>query len=220
MGSFHSVSIMVDVSDDVFYDVVKPAKSEKKFKKLITNLLIAYANNSEVRKIVDGSIENDDLIGIKSLKEKVEKVSQTAYNIGEINKSNISSIDGALEDINHEVNASRGIDGELKHLLDCNLKMQQDFMSTVTNMLQLVLTNNTPSNVTVPNTIETPVPQTNEVLQEPQVPITPVFNFDDDDDDDGGFEETDSPANSVEESLTDPNDFINNLLGDGNSFMG
>lgn len=219
MGSMHSVSIMVDVSDEIFYNVVKPAKSEKKFKKLITNLLIAYANNSEVRKVVDGFLENDDLIGIKNLQEQVNRASQLASNVGEIHKSSLSSIDGALDEIEQEVTSARGMDDEFKKYLDCNLKMQEDFMSTITNMLQLTLTS-TSVNMGVPQQpVETAIPRVEEQVSVPvSVPTGLVFD-DDDDDDDGGFEETTSTTNT-EEELTDPNDFINNLLGDGNSFMG
>ena len=58
------VGIMVDVSTELLETVINPAKAEKRFKRLVVQLLEAYRSDEKVRAIVDGDEALTNLEGL------------------------------------------------------------------------------------------------------------------------------------------------------------
>ena len=67
------VGIMVDVSTELLETVINPAKAEKRFKRLVVQLLEAYHSDEKVRAIVDGDEALANLEGLSSLKEQLQQ---------------------------------------------------------------------------------------------------------------------------------------------------
>lgn len=73
------VNVMVEVSDDIFEDMVKPLKAEKSFGKVVVALLEAYYYNDAVYSYVSNRLdgitvqENSDLM--KDLQDMAESIS-------------------------------------------------------------------------------------------------------------------------------------------------
>ena len=71
------VGIMADVSAEVFENVVSPAKAEKRFNKLVSNLLETYYTNDKVRAFVDGKEEESHIEGLSSLQEQLAQATNS-----------------------------------------------------------------------------------------------------------------------------------------------
>ena len=72
-------NILIEVSDDLYKDIVEPAKKSKTFSKLVVKLLEAYRENDSIYSYINGSLdglreeENEELL--KSLSNMANSIS-------------------------------------------------------------------------------------------------------------------------------------------------
>lgn len=67
------VSIMVDVPESVYDDVVEPLKRQKKFTKVIKNLLAGMKTDPYIQNVAEGSVERLDASNLQRYREENSK---------------------------------------------------------------------------------------------------------------------------------------------------
>lgn len=92
------VGIMVDVSAEIYENVILPAKAEKRFNKLVSTMLETYYTNERVRAFVDGKEEEHHLSGMNTLQEQIAQATQSAAKLGIVGDSLRMSVDSAKEE--------------------------------------------------------------------------------------------------------------------------
>lgn len=138
------VGIMADVSAEVFENVVSPAKAEKRFNKLVSNLLETYYTNDKVREFVDGKEEESHIEGLSSLQEQLAQATNSLNTMGLYGDSLQMSLDSAKEDFSDVasterleagVSSSNDLEEFKKEILDS----QRSFMEEMKSMISSVL---------------------------------------------------------------------------------
>ena len=138
------VGIMADVSAEVFENVVSPAKAEKRFNKLVSNLLETYYTNDKVRAFVDGKEEESHIEGLSSLQEQLAQATNSLNTMGLYGDSLQMSLDSAKEDFSDVasterleagVSSSNDLEEFKKEILDS----QRSFMEEMKSILSSVL---------------------------------------------------------------------------------
>lgn len=138
------VGIMADVSAEVFENVVSPAKAEKRFNKLVSNLLETYYTNDKVRAFVDGKEEESHIEGLSSLQEQLAQATNSLNTMGLYGDSLQMSLDSAKEDFSDVANTERLESGvsssdDLEEFKKEILDSQRSFMEEMKSMLSSVL---------------------------------------------------------------------------------
>ena len=138
------VGIMADVSAEVFENVVSPAKAEKRFNKLVSNLLETYYTNDKVRAFVDGKEEESHIEGLSSLQEQLAQATNSLNTMGLYGDSLQMSLDSAKEDFSDVANTERAETGvsssdDLEEFKKEILDSQRSFMEEMKSMLSSVL---------------------------------------------------------------------------------
>ena len=138
------VGIMADVSAEVFENVVSPAKAEKRFNKLVSNLLETYYTNDKVRAFVDGKEEESHIEGLSSLQEQLAQATNSLNTMGLYGDSLQMSLDSAKEDFSDVANTERSETGvsssnDLEEFKKEILDSQRSFMEEMKSMLSSVL---------------------------------------------------------------------------------
>lgn len=138
------VGIMADVSAEVFENVVSPAKAEKRFNKLVSNLLETYYTNDKVRAFVDGKEEESHIEGLSSLQEQLAQATNSLNTMGLYGDSLQMSLDSAKEDFSDVANTERleaGVSSsdDLEEFKKEILDSQRSFMEEMKSMLSSVL---------------------------------------------------------------------------------
>ena len=159
------VGIMADVSAEVFENVVSPAKAEKRFNKLVSNLLETYYTNDKVRAFVDGKEEESHIEGLSSLQEQLAQATNSLNTMGLYGDSLQMSLDSAKEDFSDVANTERLESGvsssdNLEEFKKEILDSQRSFMEEMKSMLSSVLS----GSVSV-NSSETPSKPKEEVVE-------------------------------------------------------
>lgn len=221
------VGIMAEVSAEVLETVVNPAKAEKRFNRLVSQLLEAYYINSTVRSIVDGEEALSNLEGLSNLKSQLQAASESVAYMGMINESIQYGLDSAKSDIESENYTSSGSGSVSKSELDEFKKEMQDFkkdlMLDIKDMLQSIIPHT--STVSAPQEFNEPkeIPQPKEevVTLTPSAtfvpPVSPVNSIVQDYDSDDLFDiEQDTSSESIESMSGDA--ILGKLLGSSNSF--
>lgn len=233
------VGIMTEVSVEVYESVVVPAKGQKRFNRLVSQLLEAYYTSDKVRSIVDGEEALSNLEGLSNLQKQLQEASESVAYMGMVNETIQMGLDSAKEDIESEdygksegVSSSGNVDLEdfKREVLEGQKSFMEDMRSLMTDFMAMhssgvvatkevkeepVVVKEAPIVVEVPKVVETPV-----VVEEPKVEVvTPVIETPPLDDLDMGdlleFEE--EPETKPQE--LSGQDILNNLLGGGgNSF--
>ena len=197
------VGIMAEVSEEVFNEVIVPAKARKGFNKLVGNLLEAYYRSDKVRSIVDGTAEMNHLEGLSSLQEQLQQANQSLDYMGMLGDSMQMSLDEAKQEISSPV--SRGKNSEFEDFKREMQDSQNQFMADIKAMLSSI-------GGTAPSvTVEEPKPKPSPVTQ------APISDFSDDGFSDGFDIEVED---SVEESTgteTSGDALLSQLLGSSNS---
>lgn len=227
------VGIMTEVSVEVYESVVVPAKGQKRFNRLVSQLLEAYYTSDKVRSIVDGEEALSNLEGLSNLQKQLQEASESVAYMGMVNETIQMGLDSAKEDIESEdfgksegVSSIKSDDLEnfKREVLESQKSFMDDMRSLMTDFMAMHSVNGVSSKEVkeepvvlkeVPKVTETPV-----AVEEPKVEVVaPVIETPplDDLDVDDLFE--------IEEELeTKPQelsgqDILNNLLGGGgNSF--
>lgn len=233
------VGIMTEVSVEVYESVVVPAKGQKRFNRLVSQLLEAYYTSNKVRSIVDGEEALSNLEGLSNLQKQLQEASESVAYMGMVNETIQMGLDSAKEDIESEdyvksegVSSSGNADLEdfKREVLEGQKSFMEDMRSLMTDFMAMhssgvgvtskvneepVVVKGEPVVVEAPKVIDSPV-----IVEEPKVGVvapvieTPPLN---DLDMDDLFEIEEEPETKPQE--LSGQDILNNLLGGGgNSF--
>ena len=227
------VGIMTEVSVEVYESVVVPAKGQKRFNRLVSQLLEAYYTSNKVRSIVDGEEALSNLEGLSNLQKQLQEASESVAYMGMVNETIQMGLDSAKEDIESEdfgksegVSSIKSDDLEnfKREVLESQKSFMDDMRSLMTDFMAMHSVNGVSSKEVkeepvvlkeVPKVTETPV-----AVEEPKVEVVaPVIETPplDDLDVDDLFEIEEEPETKPQE--LSGQDILNNLLGGGgNSF--
>lgn len=215
------VGIMVDVSTELLETVINPAKAEKRFKRLVVQLLEAYHSDEKVRAIVDGDEALANLEGLSSLKEQLQQASQTVAYMGMVNESIQLGLDSAKSEFETGEFESKGTGVRLNEFEDFKqemLEQQTSFMNDMRSLMQEFITGSVskPSVATVepiePPVIVEPV-QTSSVPENIIEMPTPTTNYDV-----GDLLDFEEVPEEDEVSSMSADDILSKLVGSGNEF--
>lgn len=227
------VGIMTEVSVEVYESVVVPAKGQKRFNRLVSQLLEAYYTSDKVRSIVDGEEALSNLEGLSNLHKQLQEASESVAYMGMVNETIQMGLDSAKEDIESEdYGKPRGVSpvasSDLEDFKREVLEGQKSFMDDMRSLMTDFMSMHSSKVVADPVIVDKePVIDTPKVLvEEPKVggvstvvetPIAdPLASLDSLDMDDL-FDIEEEPEPKVQ-SLSGE-DILNNLLGGGgNSF--
>ena len=215
------VGIMVDVSTELLETVIKPAKAEKRFKRLVVQLLEAYHSDEKVRAIVDGDEALANLEGLSSLKEQLQQASQTVAYMGMVNESIQLGLDSAKSEFETGEFESKGTGIRLNEFEDFKqemLEQQTSFMNDMRSLMQEFITGSVSKpKVTTVETIEPPVVvepvQTSSVPENIIEMPTPTTNYDA-----GDLLDFEEVPEEDEVSSMSADDILSKLVGSGNEF--
>lgn len=231
------VGIMTEVSVEVYESVVVPAKGQKRFNRLVSQLLEAYYTSDKVRSIVDGEEALSNLEGLSNLQKQLQEASESVAYMGMVNETIQMGLDSAKEDIESEdfgksegVSSIKSDDLEdfKREVLESQKSFMDDMRSLMTDFMSMhsangvstsVVAKEEPKVVEAPKVVEPPVveevaPVVNQpVVTAPVVETPPLEDLDMDD----LFEIEEEPETKPQE--LSGQDILNNLLGGGgNSF--
>lgn len=215
------VGIMVDVSTELLETVINPAKAEKRFKRLVVQLLEAYHSDEKVRSIVDGDEALANLEGLSSLKEQLQQASETVAYMGMVNESIQLGLDSAKSEFETGEFDSKGTGVRSKDFEDFKqemLEQQTSFMNDMRSLMQEFIT----GSVSKPK-VDTVEPIEDPVVVEPvqtssvpeniiEIP-TPTTNYDA-----GDLLDIEEDVVEDEVSSMSADDILSKLVGSGNEF--
>lgn len=215
------VGIMVDVSTELLETVINPAKAEKRFKRLVVQLLEAYHSDEKVRAIVDGDEALANLEGLSSLKEQLQQASQTVAYMGMVNESIQLGLDSAKSEFETGEFESKGTGIRLNEFEDFKqemLEQQTSFMNDMRSLMQEFITSSVSKpKVTTVEPIEPPVivepVQTSSVPENIIEMPTPTTNYDA-----GDLLDIEEDVVEDEVSSMSADDILSKLVGSGNEF--
>lgn len=225
------VGIMADVSSGVFEDVVSPAKAEKRFNKLVSNLLEVYHSNDTVRAIVDGKAEESHIQGLSSLQEQLAQATNSVNTMGIYGDSLQMSLDSAKEEFSDVADSEKKASGVSTDSANFEsfkkeiLESQQSFMDRMESMLSSVLggSNNVTPNQTVSKPLEDIVKEVTpkETTPKKEDSFAPIVSLPNtsgealEGDSSNLFEVVEDDSSTADVSGTD---VLASLVGDSNSF--
>lgn len=215
------VGIMVDVSTELLETVINPAKAEKRFKRLVVQLLEAYHSDEKVRAIVDGDEALANLEGLSSLKEQLQQASQTVAYMGMVNESIQLGLDSAKSEFETGEFESKGTSirsNEFEDFKQEMLEQQTSFMNDMRSLMQEFITGSVSKpKVTTVEPIEPPVVvepvQTSSVPENIIEMPTPTTNYDA-----GDLLDIEEDVVEDEVSSMSADDILSKLVGNGNEF--
>lgn len=215
------VGIMVDVSTELLETVINPAKAEKRFKRLVVQLLEAYHSDEKVRAIVDGDEALANLEGLSSLKEQLQQASQTVAYMGMVNESIQLGLDSAKSEFETGEFESKGNSVKSNDFEDFKqemLEQQTSFMNDMRSLMQEFITGSVSKpKVTTVEPIEPPVVvepvQTSSVSENIIEMPTPTTNYDA-----GDLLDIEEDVVEDEVSSMSADDILSKLVGSGNEF--
>ena len=215
------VGIMAEVSAEVLETVVNPAKAEKRFNRLVSQLLEAYYSNSTVRSVVDGEEALSNLEGLSNLKDQLQKANDSVAYMGILNESIQYGLDSAREDIESENYVQNGSGSVSKSELDEFKKemqgFKQDLMQDIKEMLQSIVPQ--AATAPIPQVVQTPKEEVVTPLQTVTFtpPVIPVSDVSQSYDSDDLFDiEKDTSTDSIDSLSGD--DILGKLLESSSSF--
>ena len=134
------VGIMTEVSVEVYESVVVPAKGQKRFNRLVSQLLEAYYTSDKVRSIVDGEEALSNLEGLSNLQKQLQEASESVAYMGMVNETIQMGLDSAKEDIESENygkpdGVSSVKSGDLEDFKREVLKGQKSFMEDMRSLM-------------------------------------------------------------------------------------
>lgn len=231
------VGIMTEVSVEVYESVVVPAKGQKRFNRLVSQLLEAYYTSDKVRSIVDGEEALSNLEGLSNLQKQLQEASESVAYMGMVNETIQMGLDSAKEDIESEdYGKSEGVSSvksdDLEDFKREVLKGQKSFMDDMRSLMTDFMAMNSSKVVEEPVIVnkEAVIDTPKVAVEEPKVgevspvvspvvethtaePLPSIDGLDVDD----LFDIEEEPEPKVQ-SLSGE-DILNNLLGGGgNSF--
>lgn len=232
------VGIMTEVSVEVYESVVVPAKGQKRFNRLVSQLLEAYYTSDKVRSVVDGEEALSNLEGLSNLHKQLQEASESVAYMGMVNETIQMGLDSAKEDIESEdYGKSRGsysvgssdLEDFKREVLEGQKSFMDDMRSLMTDFMAMHSSTNLeeePVIVDKEPVIDTPKVAVEESKDEEVSPVVspvvethteePLPSLDGLDMDDL-FDIEEEPEPKVQGLSGE--DILNNLLGGGgNSF--
>lgn len=191
------VGIMTEVSVEVYESVVVPAKGQKRFNRLVSQLLEAYYTSDKVRSIVDGEEALSNLEGLSNLQKQLQEASESVAYMGMVNETIQMGLDFAKEDIESEnygkpdgVSSMGNADLEdfKREVLEGQKSFMEDMRSLMTDFMvmhssgvgvtskvneELVVAKETPVVMEAPKVVVEETPVVAPVVEE-VAPVTPV----------------------------------------------
>lgn len=110
-------SVLVDVSEELYYSLVEPLKKTRSLSKLIVALLESYENNGVVRQQVDNAIDGVDRLSDDAILNVASSMRESLRNLGIVSDMlEASSLEGlsAVERAESAVEGFGGMGGETK----------------------------------------------------------------------------------------------------------
>lgn len=231
------VGIITEVSVEVYESVVVPAKGQKRFNRLVSQLLEAYYTSDKVRSIVDGEEALSNLEGLSNLQKQLQEASESVAYMGMVNETIQMGLDSAKEDIESEdygksegVSSSGNADLEdfKREVLEGQKSFMEDMRSLMTDFMAMHSSKVVEEPVEVKESAKFEAPKV--VVEEPKVdvvapvvsplvetPIAESLPSLDGLDMDDLFDIEEEPEPKVQGLSGE--DILNNLLGGGgNSF--
>lgn len=134
------VGIMTEVSVEVYESVVVPAKGQKRFNRLVSQLLEAYYTSDKVRSVVDGEEALSNLEGLSNLQKQLQEASESVAYMGMVNETIQMGLDSAKEDIESEnYGKSEGVsssgNADLEDFKCEVLEAQKSFMEDMRSLM-------------------------------------------------------------------------------------
>lgn len=191
------VGIMTEVSVEVYESVVVPAKGQKRFNRLVSQLLEAYYTSDKVRSVVDGEEALSNLEGLSNLQKQLQEASESVAYMGMVNETIQMGLDSAKEDIESEnygkpngVSSRRNADLEdfKREVLEGQKSFMEDMRSLMTDFMAMhssgvgvtpkvneepMVVRETPVVVETPKVVVEETPVVAPVVEE-VAPVTPV----------------------------------------------
>lgn len=184
------VGIMTEVSVEVYESVVVPAKGQKRFNRLVSQLLEAYYTSDKVRSIVDGEEALSNLEGLSNLQKQLQEASESVAYMGMVNETIQMGLDSAKEDIESEnygkpdgVSSVKSGDLEdfKREVLEGQKSFMEDMRSLMTDFMAMHSSgvgvtskvNEEPVVVEAPKVVVEETPVVVPVVEE-VAPVTPV----------------------------------------------
>jgi len=172
----------VGIMTEVYESVVVPAKGQKRFNRLVSQLLEAYYTSDKVRSIVDGEEALSNLEGLSNLQKQLQEASESVAYMGMVNETIQMGLDSAKEDIESEnygksngVSSSGNADLEdfKREVLEGQKSFMEDMRSLMTDFMAVHSTNGVTSK---DNEEPVVVKETPVVVEAPKVVLeeTPV----------------------------------------------
>lgn len=175
------VGIMTEVSVEVYESVVVPAKGQKRFNRLVSQLLEAYYTSDKVRSIVDGEEALSNLEGLSNLQKQLQEASESVAFMGMVNESIQMGLDSAKEDIESEdYGKSKGVSSsksdDLENFKREVLEGQKSFMEDMRTLMTDFMAINSSNGISTREVKEEPVvvKEAPKVVEAPKVIETPV----------------------------------------------
>ena len=177
------VGIMTEVSVEVYESVVVPAKGQKRFNRLVSQLLEAYYTSDKVRSIVDGEEALSNLEGLSNLQKQLQEATESVAYMGMVNETIQMGLDSAKEDIESEdYGKSKGVSSSgnddledfKREVLEGQKSFMEDMRSLMTdfmamhssNVVNPVVSKEEPVKFEAPKVVAEPV-----VVKEPKVGV-------------------------------------------------
>ena len=174
------VGIMTEVSVEVYESVVVPAKGQKRFNRLVSQLLEAYYTSDKVRSIVDGEEALSNLEGLSNLQKQLQEASESVAYMGMVNETIQMGLDSAKEDIESEdygksEGVSSGGNADLEDFKREVLEGQKSFMEDMRSLMTDFMAMHSNGVKEVPMVKETPVVvEAHKVVVEETPVVAPV----------------------------------------------
>lgn len=140
------VGIMTEVSVEVYESVVVPAKGQKRFNRLVGQLLEAYYTSDKVRSIVDGEEALSNLEGLSNLQKQLQEATDSVAYMGMVNETIQMGLDSAKEDIASEdygksngvsPTASSDLEDFKREVLEGQKSFMEDMRSLMTDFMAM-----------------------------------------------------------------------------------
>lgn len=177
------VGIMTEVSVEVYESVVVPAKGQKRFNRLVGQLLEAYYTSDKVRSIVDGEEALSNLEGLSNLQKQLQEATDSVAYMGMVNETIQMGLDSAKEDIASEdygksdgvsPTASSDLEDFKREVLEGQKSFMEDMRSLMTDFMAMHSSNGVATEEVKeePVKFEAPVVEKESgVTEEPEVKV-------------------------------------------------
>lgn len=142
-------NILIDVSDDVYDEVIEPMKKNKTFSKLIASLIQGYISDGYIRAYAEDTLEELKKASVSSFNKSIDSMSESLSNLGlaadeleAVSMSGRSKFSDSAKRYKGEVSESKISSSKSQEEIDALNKriddMQTSFNATLQSILEAV----------------------------------------------------------------------------------